>query len=252
MDLKQLLATRDRYIREALVKTLAKNPALARDVFLCHSSADKPFVRRLASDLERLAIRPWLDAWELAPGDSLLEKIGDGLNTAKYFCIILSKAHRGSRFGLGRLFAHGDLRLVILHLIAEQPRHGYDIIKAIEDQVGGTYSPSAGVVYPTLTMLEELGYVTVSTGDGAKKLHTITAEGQAYLDSYRPTLDALLARMAEANRTYGGGPTPQILRAMENLKLALQLRLSRGPLSEEQINAVAAAIDGAAVSVERT
>jgi hypothetical protein len=58
--------------------------------------------------------------------------------------------------------------------------------------------------------------------------------------------------MAEANRAYGGGPAPQILRAMENLKLALQLRLARGPLSEEQINAVAAAIDGAAVSVERT
>jgi DNA-binding PadR family transcriptional regulator len=143
--------------------------------------------------------------------------------------------HRGGRFGLGRLFAHGDLRLVILHLIAEQPRHGYDIIKAIEDQVGGAYSPSVGVIYPTLTMLEELGYVTVSAGDGAKKLHTITAEGQVYLDSYRPTLDALLARTAEANRTYGGGSAPQILRAMENLKLALQLRLSRGPLSEEQI-----------------
>ena len=159
---------------------------------------------------------------------------------------------RGGRFGLGRLFAHGDLRLVILLLIAEQPRHGYDIIKAIEDQVGGAYSPSAGVVYPTLTMLEELGYVTVSTGDGAKKLHTITTEGRAYLDAYRPTVDALLARMAEANRTYGGGPAPQILRAMENLRLALRLRLARGPLSEEQINAVAAAIDGAAVSVERT
>ena len=160
--------------------------------------------------------------------------------------------HRGGRFGLGRLFAHGDLRLVILHLIAEQPRHGYDIIKAIEDQVGGAYSPSAGVVYPTLTMLEELGYVTVSIVDGAKKLHTITAEGRAYLAAYRPTVDALLARMAEANRIYGGGPAPQILRAMENLKLALQLRLSRGPLSDEQVNAVAAVIDRAATSVEQT
>ena len=157
---------------------------------------------------------------------------------------------RGGR--LGRLFAHGDLRLVILHLIAEKPRHGYEIIKAIEEQVGGSYSPSPGVIYPTLTLLDELGYVTVSTGDGAKKLHTITAEGRAYLDAYRPTVDALLARMADANRTYGGGPAPQILRAMENLRLALRLRLARGPLSEEQINAVAAAIDGAAVSVERT
>ncbi|HEX3995052.1 MAG TPA: PadR family transcriptional regulator [Acetobacteraceae bacterium] len=155
------------------------------------------------------------------------------------------------RSSLGRFFAHGDLRLVILHLIAEKPRHGYEIIKAIEEQVGGAYSPSPGVIYPTLTLLEELGHVTVSVGDGAKKLHTITTEGRAYLEAYRPAVEALLARMEEANRVYGGGPAPQILRAMENMKLALQLRLARGPLSDEQINAVAAAIDGAAISVER-
>jgi DNA-binding PadR family transcriptional regulator len=159
---------------------------------------------------------------------------------------------RGGRSGLGRFFAHGDLRLVILHLIAEKPRHGYEIIKAIEDQAGGAYSPSPGVVYPTLTMLEELGHVTVTAGDGAKKLHAITAEGQAYLDAYRPAVDALLARMAEASRTYGGGPAPQILRAMENLRLALRLRLARGPLGDDEVNAVAAAIDAAATGVERT
>jgi DNA-binding PadR family transcriptional regulator len=158
----------------------------------------------------------------------------------------------GARSGLGRFFAHGDLRLVILHLIAEKPRHGYEIIKAIEERVGGAYSPSPGVIYPTLTLLEELGHVTVSPGDGAKKLHTITAEGGAYLDAHRTAVDALLARMTEASRAHDGGPAPQIMRAMENMKLALRLRLSRGPLSEEQINAVAAAIDGAATSVEQT
>ena len=157
----------------------------------------------------------------------------------------------GGRSGLGRFFAHGDLRLVILHLIAEKPRHGYEIIKAIEDAVGGAYSPSPGVIYPTLTMLEELGHVTVTPGEGGKKLQAITAEGRAYLDAYRPALDALLTRMAEANRIHGGGPGPQITRAMENLRLALRLRLSRGPLSEEQANAVAAAIDTAATGVER-
>jgi DNA-binding PadR family transcriptional regulator len=159
---------------------------------------------------------------------------------------------RGGRSGLGRFFAHGDLRLLVLHLIAERPRHGYEIIKAIEEQVGGAYSPSPGVIYPTLTLLEELGHVTVSTGDGAKKLHTITAEGRSYLEAYRPAMDALLARMSEASRVHGGGPAPQILRAMENLKLALRMRLARGPLSEEQINAAAAAIDNAATGVERT
>ena len=67
--------------------------------------------------------------------------------------------------------------------------------------------------------------MTVSTGEGGKKLHTITAEGRAYLDANRPAVDALLARMDEAGRTHGGGPAPQILRAMENLKLALRMRL---------------------------
>ncbi|MEH3119069.1 MAG: PadR family transcriptional regulator [Methylorubrum populi] len=158
---------------------------------------------------------------------------------------------RGGRGGLGRFFAHGDLRLVILHLIAEKPRHGYEIIKAIEEQVGGAYSPSPGTIYPTLTLLEELGHVTVSEGEGAKKLHTITEEGRAYLEAQRAVLDPLLARMAEAARTHGGGPAPQVVRAMENLKLALRLRLGRGPLSEDAINAVAAAIDAAATAVER-
>jgi PadR family transcriptional regulator len=67
--------------------------------------------------------------------------------------------HGSRSAGLGRFFAQGDLRLVILHLIAERPRHGYEIIKEIEDQVGGAYSPSPGVIYPTLTLLEELGYM---------------------------------------------------------------------------------------------
>jgi DNA-binding PadR family transcriptional regulator len=158
---------------------------------------------------------------------------------------------QGRRGSLGRFFAHGDLRLVILHLIAEKPRHGYEIIKAIEEQVAGAYSPSPGVIYPTLTLLEELGYVTVTTGDGLKKLHEITAEGRAFLDANHRAVDALLARMAETSRAHGGGTAPQILRATENLKLALRLRLSRGPLSEEQINAVAAALDAAATGVER-
>src|SRR5262245_41920153 len=74
--------------------------------------------------------------------------------------------HRHGSRSLGRFFAHGDLRLVILDLIAEKPRHGYEIIKAIEEQVAGAYSPSPGVIYPTLTLLEELGYVTVAEAEG--------------------------------------------------------------------------------------
>ncbi len=156
----------------------------------------------------------------------------------------------GGRSGFGRFFAHGDLRLVILDLIAEKPRHGYEIIKEIEERVAGAYTPSPGVIYPTLTLLEELGHVTVSPGEGAKKLHAITDEGRSFLDGNRPALDAILARMTEASRSHGGGPAPQILRATENLKLAMRMRLSRGPLSGEQITAVAAALDAAATAVE--
>lgn len=160
---------------------------------------------------------------------------------------------RGGRSGLGRFFAQGDLRLVILHLIAEKPRHGYELIKAIEERVGGAYSPSPGVIYPTLTLLEELGHVTASADEGgARKLHEITAEGRACLEANRAAVDSLLARMEEAGRLHGGGPAPQVVRAMENLKLALRLRLARGPLTEDQANAVAAALDAAATSVERS
>ena len=153
---------------------------------------------------------------------------------------------------LRRFFAHGDLRLVILRLIAEKPRHGYEIIKEIEQRVAGAYSPSPGVIYPTLTLLEELGYVAVSPGEGARKLHQITEAGRAFLAANGPAVEALFARMAEASGTRGGGPAPQILRAMENLKLALRLRLGRGPLSGEQVTAVTTALDVAAVTVERT
>jgi len=158
--------------------------------------------------------------------------------------------HRGGGgSALGRFFAHGDLRLVILNLIAEKPRHGYDIIKAIEDSVSGAYSPSPGVIYPTLTLLEELGYVT-ATVEGAKKLYEITPEGRSFLKANRDTVDALLERMAEAGGARSGR-SPAIVRAMENLKLALRLRMGRGGLTDDQIDAIAAAIDAAATKVEK-
>lgn len=155
---------------------------------------------------------------------------------------------RGGR-GLGRFFAHGDLRLVVLQLIAEKPRHGYEIIKAIEDQVAGAYSPSPGVVYPTLTMLEDLGYVTV-TEAGGKKLHEITDLGRAFLDANRPALDGLLARMDAVRggeRPHGGA---HVFEAMQRLKLALRQQLARPDVDEARIAAAVAAIEAAAAVVE--
>jgi len=162
------------------------------------------------------------------------------------------RRRRGGGRRHGRIFDHGDLRFVILRLIAEGPRHGYEIIKEIEEKLGGSYSPSPGVVYPTLTLLEELGYATVTTSQGTKKLYAITEEGSAYLAANKEAVDAIFGRIAEVGSAHGDGPAPQIVRAMENLTLALRLRLSQGPLTEQQKYAVAAALDAAAVTIERS
>jgi DNA-binding PadR family transcriptional regulator len=94
----------------------------------------------------------------------------------------------------GRMLAQGDLRLLALALIAEQPRHGYEIIKVLEEKTEGWYAPSPGIVYPTLTYLEEAGYVTAQA-DGAKRLYSITDEGRTYLESNRTFVDAVLERL---------------------------------------------------------
>ncbi len=135
-------------------------------------------------------------------------------------------------------------------MIAEKPRYGYEIIKEIEERVGGAYTPSPGVIYPTLTLLEELGQVTVTDGDGGKKLHTIKKAGLQYLDAHKADLEPILARMEEAKKNTAGREAAPLVRAMENLKLALRLRLDRGPLTDEQVRAIAAALDAAANSVE--
>jgi len=94
-----------------------------------------------------------------------------------------------------RMLAQGDLRLIALALIAEAPRHGYEIIKLLEEKTSDWYSPSPGIVYPTLTYLEEAGYVTASA-EGSKKLYTITDEGRAYLQANRELVDVVLDRLA--------------------------------------------------------
>jgi DNA-binding PadR family transcriptional regulator len=160
--------------------------------------------------------------------------------------------HRGGRGGPGgRFFETGDLRLVVLRLIAERPRHGYELIKAIEERLAGTYSPSPGVIYPNLTLLEELGQITVASTEGARKLYAVTPEGERVLQAAQPEVEALFARMdaTAADRPDGAGH--QAMRAMQNLKMALRLRLSRGALSEDQMRRIVALIDEAAVQVER-
>jgi DNA-binding PadR family transcriptional regulator len=152
--------------------------------------------------------------------------------------------------GGGRMFEQGDLRFVVLKLIGEKPSYGYEIIKAIEDRLAGAYAPSPGIVYPTLTLLEELGYIKVQETDGPRKLFAITPEGEAALEQNRGIVDAIFARMAEINVRHGGQRAPQLVRAWENLKMAMNLRVARGPLTQEQIAAIAAVLDDAAKAIE--
>ncbi|HZP08249.1 PadR family transcriptional regulator [Methyloceanibacter sp.] len=102
-------------------------------------------------------------------------------------------------FRVGRMLAQGDLKLLALALIAERPRHGYELIKLVEEKTGGWYSPSPGVVYPTLTFLEEAGYVTAEA-EGAKKRYTITDEGRTHLDDNRDIADMVIARLEAIGR----------------------------------------------------
>ena len=122
---------------------------------------------------------------------------------------------RGERGrGGGRVFDQGDLRWVILRLLAEKPSHGYELIKAIEEKLGGAYSPSPGVIYPTLTLLEDMGFAVVTPGAGAKKAYAITHEGAAALADNKATIDSIFQRIAAVAERNAGGPAPQIVRAM--------------------------------------
>jgi DNA-binding PadR family transcriptional regulator len=105
------------------------------------------------------------------------------------------------------VLAQGDLKLLALALIAEKPRHGYELIKLLEEQTSGSYSPSPGVVYPTLTFLEEAGYVTAEI-EGAKKLYTITKEGRDYLEENRDIADEILERLAAVGKNSHAGGAP--------------------------------------------
>lgn len=159
--------------------------------------------------------------------------------------------HSGGRRG-GRPFDYGELRLLVLAMIAEQPHHGYELIKAIEERFGGSYTPSPGVIYPTLFWLNDMGYAVVEAEEAGRKRYHITPEGEAFLVANRAAADALLARTGSADTARSGDIPAPVVRAMENLKLAMRLRLKQGPLDRATAESIAAALDAAAQAVERS
>jgi len=157
----------------------------------------------------------------------------------------------GGRRGRGRVFDGGELRLVLLKLIGEGPRHGYDLIRAIEEMTGGAYAPSPGVVYPTLTLLAEMDLIAESESEGARKLYAITPAGEAHLTERAEEVAALMARLADLGEQQQRSNSGPVRRAMGNLKTALM-----GRLRSEQDNAnlpheIAAILDEAARKIER-
>ncbi len=152
--------------------------------------------------------------------------------------------------GRGRMFEGGQLRLVMLLLMETEPRHGYDIIRDIETRTGGAYAPSPGIVYPTLTLLEEMGEVEARPSEGAKKLYAITPAGLERLNANRKEAEGALARLDALGRKDEALEDGPVYRAMGNLKAALRQRLA-GPSDKTLRLAVADAIDEAARKIER-
>ncbi|HMD74489.1 MAG TPA: PadR family transcriptional regulator [Steroidobacteraceae bacterium] len=159
---------------------------------------------------------------------------------------------RGARGRRDRLLEPGDLRLVMLELLRTRARYGYDFIKAIAELAGGEYSPSAGVIYPTLSSLQQTGHATLAQDSGGKKLYAITPQGTAFLESQRDALLRAHARLASAALVADARHAPQLQRSMQNFNTALHLRLSRGPLQPEDLRRLAEAIDRAAIDIERS
>ena len=150
------------------------------------------------------------------------------------------------------MFGSGELRLVLLKLIADEPRHGYDLIRAVEELTFGDYAPSPGVVYPTLTLLQDMGLIEEAKEKGPRKPFQITDEGRKHLEEKADEVETLFERLEEEfapdERSAGG---PPIGRAVGNLMSALSHRIGREGLDEELLHEIATILDEAAQRIER-
>lgn len=157
--------------------------------------------------------------------------------------------HHGGR--RERRFEGGHIKLLALHILAEEPCHGYEVIRAIGELVGGDYSPSPGTIYPTLTFLEDKGLASVTELENGRRQYSITEAGKAELTEQQPTLEHLLAHLSNSKQQAKARRVPEIQRAMENLKTALRLRFEEEMPDIETVRRFAEVIDRAAVDIGR-
>ena len=158
---------------------------------------------------------------------------------------------RGWKARAGRVFEQGDLKYVILRLLAEKPRHGYEIIKELEDRFGGAYAPSPGTVYPTLTMLEDLGYARAMPEEGGRKSYEITEEGRKYLEEHSATVDDIFERIAKFVEGFFDAPMADLKRSFANLGRATFYVATRASNDRERISKISEILKRAASEIER-
>lgn len=150
-----------------------------------------------------------------------------------------------------RMFEGGELRLVLLKLIADQPRHGYELIRAIEEMTGGEYAPSPGIVYPTLTMLEDMGMIAEAKSKDTKKVYEATDEGRMHLEQNAGEVEDLLDRLEQHGHHRRRGQRPEIGRAIGNLMTALRNRIAHEGWNDQLLDEVVDILDEAAQRIER-
>lgn len=161
------------------------------------------------------------------------------------------KSGRGRGERMHRLFEHGDLRVVLLALVDKKPSHGYELIKAIEEASSGLYVPSPGVIYPTLTLLEEQDFITpIATGNG-RKSYQITDAGKIELKQNQTMVDIIFARLAQVNRHKGGNLAEGISDAMHRLRHILRSNMMRADVNPEQVARINTALVTAVETIEK-
>jgi DNA-binding PadR family transcriptional regulator len=151
----------------------------------------------------------------------------------------------------GRMFEQGDLRYVILRLLEEKPRHGYEIIKALEERFNGAYAPSPGVVYPTLQLLEDQGYARVRPVEEGKKVYEITDAGRAYLAENRETVDSIFERIGKLMGHFLDEPMTEVHGAFRRVGTATYGRATDAVQNPVLLRQIVEILDRAAREIEQ-
>ncbi len=158
--------------------------------------------------------------------------------------------HWGGPRRRGQMFGQGEVKFVILRLLKEKPRHGYEVIKALEEKMSGFYTASAGTVYPTLQLLEDEGYVQAVDTDG-KKVYHVTPEGDRYLEEHKDFLDEIIDRVRDTVRDFTGGGLGEIQGAFARLAGTTFKRAWRRGPDDPSLKRVAEVLKKAADDIEQ-